>query len=250
MSDISVKVIADKLGKSLENLSSRLEEELNSAVGNLAKAAYASMIAQIQATQMGNQNRQALLGGLEFTEMGDNSYMITLNGDWANKLESGYPGYSIKDKLLSSDAKVKSGPRAGQPWVQTSKQGTKFAHVPFDQKVSAPSSGDLTSEIKKIMATNSKGTQQKLTKVFKDELGRPISGKVASVKNAPGNLSGITKYQRVDDKGKVSSYYLTFRTVSEKSSGWQHPGFPGYNFFKRVEEEVEKELENILKTLL
>jgi hypothetical protein len=183
--------------------------------------------------------------------MGNGDYLIYLEGDWANKLEDGFPAYDLKKKLLASTKKT----RSGEPWVKTGANGKKYARVPFEKKPFSrdPAMGDLSDKIKSMTATNMQGTEQKLTQIFKNASGQAISGKVASVKAGAGvdkNLVGLTKYQQVSPTGSVSSVYMTFRTVSEDSTGWQSPGHPGYNLFKQAEEMVETELENIINTLL
>lgn len=254
MSDISIKIKAEELQKSLDNLAPQVEEELREAVANVSQAAYASMVSQVQSMSMDPKNRQDYLRGLNYTKIDDSNFLIYLDGDWANQLEEGFGPYSIKEKLLSSDKTVGVGKRAGEPWVRTSKKGKRYAAVPFEHKPFSGekfNSGDLANEIKKLTAMNRQGKEQRLTKVFKDLDGRPLSGKVASVQNTENpNLAGITKYQQVGDSGKVSSIYMTFRMVHEDSTGWQHSGHPGYNLFKTAEEYVERELENIINTLL
>ena len=249
--DFSLKIIADKLNKKLENASEALKTELDGAVKNLANAAYAELVAKVQSTQMDPKNRSDYLKGLQFTDLGDNSYMITLEGDWINKLEGGFPSYDLKEKLLSSKKTVGVGSRAGESWVRTNKQGKKYTAVPFERKTTANNlSGDLASDIKNITAKNIAGIQQNITKIFKDESGKPIAGKVAVGSSSNSNLDKLVKYQHVYKSGKVQSLYLNFRMISENSSGWQHPGFSGYHFFDKIEEYVEKELENIVKIIL
>lgn len=252
MGDINVKLSAINLGKSLENLSVQVEEEIHLAVKNLANSAYAAMVNQIQNTGMDPKNRQDMLKGLKFLDLGDNSYVISLEGEWANKMESGYSGYDMKETLLKSQKIVQVGSRAGEPWVRTSKAGKKYAAVPMEHKPYQAQAGDLAAEIKKLTARNSQGINQKITKIFKDEFDQPIHGKAAVYNdpNGPANLQGLTKYQYTYSSGKVSSVYTTYRMISENSSGWQHPGFGGWHFFDKAEEEIKEELNNIIKALL
>ena len=248
MSDISLKIKAKELGKEIENLSLEITKELEQAVDNIAHATHAFIIAQAQ--QKMNSTRIDYLSGLEFLDMGNNSYIITLNGDWANKLENGFAPYNMKETLLKSKSTVKTGSRAGEPWVRVSKKGNKYAAVPFQKSVSSKSSGNLIEDIKNLTAKNSAGREQKLTKIFKDDKGVPISGKAASSKSENPLLNNITKYQHVGKSGKVSSVYMTYRIISENSSGWIHPGHHGVQFFKAAEEYVDKEFENIINTLI
>lgn len=252
MSDLSIRLTAEKLGKSIENASKEVESQIKQAVENLANAAYSGIIANVQNMSMDPKNRQDYLRGLKFQELGNDQYMIYLDGEWANKLEDGFSSYSIKEKLLRSEKVVSVGKRAGEKWVRTSKEGKKYAAVPFEHKPYAAKSGDLASEIKKLHAFNRQGERQKITETFRDDFGKPIVGKVATAisDGTPKNLQGLTKYQYVGEKGKVSSIYTTYRIVHEESGGWVHPGHSGYHFFEEAEKIIEEELENIVKALL
>lgn len=254
MADISFKIRAQQLGKDLENLATKVEEEINHAVASLANAAYTAMTAKIQSMSMNEKNRKDYLKNLKFQDLGDDSYLIYLEGDWANKLEEGFGGYSIREQLLKSNKMVSVGSRAGEPWVRTAKDGHKYAAVPFEHKPHAGASGDMASDIKKLVGENIVGHQQNITKIWKNLEGNAMSGKVATVKNLPSgvnpNLKGLTKYQYVHPSGKVSSVYMTYRIVSENGKDWIHPGHPGYQLFKEARDYVEKEMDNIINTLL
>lgn len=249
MSDISFKFRAEALGKSMENLAPQVEEEINAAVKNLAHAAYTAMTAKVQ-SRGGNQD---YLKGLKFKDLGDDSYLIYLEGEWANKLEQGYGAYSIREVLLKSKKIVQVGKRAGQPWVRTAKDGHKYAAVPMEHKPHVNPSGDLARDIKSMMAKGVNGSVQSIGSVFKNAEGKPLSGKVASVAKGDAtspNLEGLTKYQHVHKSGRVSSVYMTYRMVSENGKDWIHPGSKGYQIFKEAEDYVAKEMDNIIRTLL
>ena len=253
MSDISVKLKAEQLGKSIDNLTPQLEAELNSAVENVAVAAHASMISRVQGMSMDPKNRQDYLRALKYQKLSDSSFLIFLDGSWPKKLEEGFGPYSIKDQLLRSNKVVEVGSRAGESWVRTSKKGKKYAAVPFEQKPFSGEkmAGNLADDIKKMVATNMAGKKQSITKTFKDLEGNPIAGKVATVKDSENeNLKGLSKYQFIHDSGRVSSVYMTYRMVHEDHPGWQHPGHKGYQLFKQAEEYIDQELENIINTLL
>lgn len=254
MSDISFKVRAEALKKSIDNLPPLVEAELNQAVKALANAAYAAMVSKIQGMNLNAKNRMDYLRGLKFKELGDDSYMIFLDGAWANKLEGGFGGYSIRDVLLKSSKTVGVGSRAGEPWVRTAKDGHKYAAVPFQHKPhGGKGEGDLGSEIRKLMGKGINGKVQNITKIWKDVDGNPIQGKVATVSGSDAtnsNLAGLTKFQHVSESGKVSSLYLTFRMVSEKGKDWVHPGHKGYQLFQEAERFVEKEMDNIILKVL
>jgi hypothetical protein len=262
MTDISFKLRAEALGKSIENMAPKVEAEINEAVKNLAHAAYTQMTALIQRKKMADTNRQDYLKGLKFTELGDNSYLIHLEGEWANKLENGTGPYSLREVLLKSKKIVQVGPRTGQPWVQHNQQGKKYAHVPFDHHPHRGSgSGDLSTDIKRLTAKNVQGKAQNLTEIFKSVEGKALdsgSGKatkpVAVVKELPDgaskNLMNMAKFQKVHESGAVTSIYMTWRTVSESGKDWTHPGLPGLDIFKHAEEWVKQEMDQLVKTIL
>lgn len=252
--DIEINLIAEELGKSLKQLAPQVQAELEQAVGNLANAAYAAIVAKIQGMSTDPKNRQAYLKALNFQDLGNATWLIYLDGEWPNKLEQGYGPYSIKEQLLKSQKTVEVGSRAGQPWVRKNKTGGKYAAVPFDHKPFSGEkmAGSLAEDIHKIVVKNRQGQEQSITKTFFDLEGKPIQGKVATAGKHPTNpnLSGLTKYQTISDSGKVSSIYMTYRMVSEDSPGWTHPGHKGYQLFKEAESYVQAELKNILNTLL
>ena len=94
MAQLTLEMKAEELGKSLENLAPALESELRSAVANLANAAYASMVSQIQAMSMDPKNRQDYLRGLKLDTLSEDSFILSLDGEWANKLEQGFAAWA------------------------------------------------------------------------------------------------------------------------------------------------------------
>lgn len=258
MGDINVKFRAAQLGKDIENIGLDVEAELQAAIKDTANAAHALIISMAQAQL--NSTRQDFLNGLTFEELGNNTYLITLEGKFANALDDGYTGFDVKTGMLNSEKIVGVGSRSGEPWVQRStKDGHKFAHVPFEHKPfsKAPQGADLNEAIRKLTVTNRQGRAQKFTSIFKDGGGKALSGRVASVKSVEGfpDLAGLTKYQKVykneaTGKDTVQSIYMTFRTVSEQGKSWMHPGFAGMHSFAEAEKFVEEQIDIILNELI
>ena len=253
MADISFKFEAEKLGKSIENLAPLVEAEINQAVKNLAHAAYAAMVANIQSRAMGDAGRKAFLNGLKFSNLGNESYLIYLEGEWANKLENGYGSYSLREVLLKSTKIVQVGSRTGEPWVRQAKDGHKWAVVPMEHHPSSNPTGDLGKDIKKLLgvSTANPGHLQNLDQIFKTASGDPINGKAAvAFEPENPNLKGLVKYQHVSESGKVSSTYVTYRAISEAGRDWTHPGAKGALLFEEARKYVESEMANIIKVIL
>ncbi len=256
--DIKVSIRAEELGLSLENLAEALEAEFSQAIADLAHATYAKIVASAQ--EKLNSTSQDYLEGLSFEKLGDNQYVISLDGKFPDALEGGSPAYDMRNTLLNSTSNVSAGSRTGQPWVQISKKGKKFAHVPF--KHSPGGSGgatDLAGALKGMEALNqATGRKQRLTKLFKDSSGNPLLGRVASVAEAPKgfpNLAGVVKYQKAihnekTGKSRITSTYLTFRTISENGRSWMQPQKEGLHAFQEAEEFIHGELDRILNYYL
>jgi uncharacterized alkaline shock family protein YloU len=55
MSDISFKIRAEALGKTIEELAPKVEQEINEAVKNLAHAAYTAITAKVQSMSINDK---------------------------------------------------------------------------------------------------------------------------------------------------------------------------------------------------
>lgn len=265
--EFNIILEAEALKRSIAFIAQNTVKEIKSAIKDVAFAAYSSIASDAQ-TKLGG-TRQAYMSGLRFINLSPDNYLIYLDGAWPNKIEDGWAPYDMKEQLLKSTAKVKAGSRAGQDWVQRGKKGQRYAHVPFEHSMTASAAkgaSDLSGIIKNIKAANiATGVRQKITKIYKDADGNPMSGKVATFKFSPEdiakglsipNLQGLNKYQTVynDKNGKerVKSVYMTFRTISDLSPAgkWYNKGNSGLKAFPEAERYVEAEIKNILDTLL
>jgi hypothetical protein len=220
-----------------------------------------------------HSTKMTYMNALSFKEDGG-VYTISLDPS-ANHLETGYMGFSMKEGMLSSEAIVKTGKRAGEKWVRTGKDGSRYAAVPFEHNPSArtdmdqkiqiglggeTTKGDLRRDMKALMAAFGANG------LLKDAAGQNVQGKAWtmtksqegpqwSFKDAMGNtstrtqmasplLSGLTKIQ----SGNKSAY-LTWRIVSDKSDGWRHPGFSGIAVFPELNTWVSNTLDQKIREL-
>ena len=248
-----------KLGKSVQNLTAALRTEINAAVKDTAYAVYASIRAKAQKEL--SSTRQDYQKALNISDLGDDGYLISLDGEWANRIETGWGPYDQSPGMLASDKTVSVGSRAGQPWVQHTQERAnnpshKFARVPFEHHPfsKAPAGADMAQAIKAMTATNVQGLEQRLTKIFKDESGAALTGKVAVARSDNPMLDQMTKYQHkyVGEGGKetIQATYMTYRTISEIGKPWINGGFSGLHGFAEAEKKVEEHIQKILATLL
>jgi hypothetical protein len=251
--DIVLTLDGRQVTRSLNGIAERLENELNQAVTNLAHATFAKITSDAQSGL--HSTRQDYLRGLKFDSLGKNSYLISLQGEWANRLEHGFPAYDMKDVLLNSTKIVKVGSRAGQSWVQKGAKNQRYAHVPFEHRPFSKEAkaGDLNAVLKKMTGYGVSGVNQRITRIFKDPAGNPMEGKVAVGRSDIPELDQVVKYQKIH-QGKqgqktVQSVYVTYRTISDLGRGWRHPGFEGLRAFQEAEKWLEKEIDNVIRNL-
>jgi len=246
MLKFSSKKAQKQLEDAVKKINKNLKVHIDAALSDLAHSAFASI--QSKAQQELKRTRQDYLSGLKMEKIGENSYLITLEGDWPNALESGFSPYNLTDRLLQSNKTVGVGKRSGESWVQTSKEGNKYAHVPMQRHSSGTS--DMAQAIKKMTAKNLQGFDQKLTQTFKDSSGNPLSGKVAVGRSDEANYDRLVKYQKVGQNNNVQNVYINYRTISEKGKPWQHPGWKGAHFFEQAEKDLMRNIDQIIKRSL
>jgi len=257
----SLKKSLDKFQKSLENITKSTEKQLSQAVKEVAYATHAGIVAGAQKEL--NSTRQDYLKGLKITEVGENSYLIHLDGTWANKIEDGWGPYDMVPGMLASNKTVSTGRRAGLPWVQQSqpkgknKESHKFAYVPLEKKPfsKVPKHADMASAVRAMAGFNKvTGQMQKITKIFTDEAGNALEGKVAIGKSDNPLIDNTVKYQKkyVSSTGKetIQSTYITYRAISQIGKAWVHPGFKGARLFQEAEKEIAQHMDRIVQALL
>lgn len=236
-------------GKSLATMGEELKAQFEDDIRNLAESAYGMAIAKAQAELSGT--RSQYLKDLKLKALGDGSYMIYLEGS-SNYIEDGWERFDMKPGMLKSNKKGANG----EPWVKTAKDGHKYASVPFHRSPSTkePKGKDIASAIKNMYAQNRvTGKTQKINKIFTDEQGYALQGKVAVGMSDNPILDGLTKYQKNvtsrNGEQKTQSVYVNFRIVSELQGGdkFIHPGYEGLHAFAEMEEWIDSQLDNIIK---
>lgn len=269
MSIISIESTLQNLDRTIDGMEDQVLEMAAQAVQLIAKQAHQFIGNEVKAMQNASpDNRKAYDQALDLSETGENTWTISLQSDWANQLESGFQPAG-RDQLLASKKMVSVGSRAGKPWVQITKEGTKgrgasktivpghkFAHVPFDHKPYSGETfrggGDLAKDLAKIKVLNqATGEMQPFTKTFADNEGRNLIGKVAQLAEVPGwgkNLNNLNKYQE-PYANTTQSVYLTFRTVSENSKGWNPRYFGGYQVFPKAEKWAQEQVNEVVKAM-
>jgi hypothetical protein len=258
--EIKIEDAFKRLEKELGQVSEALEKEIYNAVRGLARSTFAEI--QAKAYEQLNRTRQDYIKALDYQEIDEGVFLISLEGTWPNMLEDGFQPFRMGPGLLASKKMVQVGSRKNQPWVQHSKPtkdspSHKFAYVPIEHQPTAKAgnASNLADAIKNITATNLKGQQQAITKLFKGDDGRALEGRVARADPksvTDDRLAGLVKYQKrytKNGRDTIQSIYVTYRTVSELSPGWIHPGFDGVQAFEGIEQRLQKQIDQIINSL-
>jgi hypothetical protein len=222
----------------MENLAPSVEREVSKAIQETAAAAYATIVAKANAKL--HSTRSQYLQGLTFEDLGDNQFLISLEGKWAEALEDGYPSFDMSKGLLNAKN------------VKTAKDGHKYTHIPMERKIEAPAgAANMVDAIKAMSATNAAGRKQSMADLFTNAQGNPIVGKVATSKSENPMLNNLVKYQSRDaDTGNIRSIYINYRTISENGKPWINKGFSGIKAFDDAEAEIISKIDQIIKDLM
>lgn len=246
-----------------------LEQELRPAIDkamreagrDLSAQAHAHLMEEVQ--QKLHSSREKYLDALDFKQVGDDTWVVTLDKD-AIWIEEGMPEHEMIADLLKS------------PKAKMAKDGSRYMVIPFKHNqgptAQTRAQQDLTSTLKAEM----KRREIPYGKIEKDSKGNPKTGMLHSfdiLKNPPKTsegpgqgkgpvgqvrqgptgipfLQGVRVYQKKvkgkDGKETVKKSIMTFRIVSSKHMGtgrWVHPGLEAKKFFEEAADWALREWE-------
>lgn len=153
------------------------------------------------------------IDGLYLDESSYGSVRVAITDD-AKHLEDGYGGYDMKPGLLKN-AKV-------------SKEGNLYKVVPMGKKEVGDADRASSS---KLFDVRAQGDQLSM------EAGRSLSDVVSAM-------------QRMVNPGRTPTRKVEateFRTVTPESEGWQNPGFAGLQQLDRINQNLQNDLEAIVR---
>lgn len=139
-------------------------------------------------------------------------------------IEQGMKSFSIKDAVLASEK------------AKESADGVKYISIPFPIATPRrPGQGTMMSKF------GGREMTREMHKFVKSG-GKLDVGTTLKIKNREIDITGLTRYvtrQRHEQYG-------IFRTVSEKSQGWQHPGVAAEPVYEKVLAEVNKKIQEVV----
>jgi hypothetical protein len=261
MSLISIAQKAQDLGFNVDLLEESVKESFRHALAGVAQAAHAEWIALAQSRL--KTSRDDYVMGLQKANSfevgrdpdGEKNYTITLRGQLANNVETGMPPFDMKN--------VRPGWLGGTK-AKTSKDGSKYVTIPFRHSTSNSPRAAYSG---KAAVDNLKKELKKTVRDYGlDRMVRTATGaiKQGSVKRVPRDegvhryLHGLTRIQSrargLTPRGlqRGQSQLMTWRIMSEKSApdSWLHPGITAKNLLRDVESWTDRQMTNIVKTVL
>ncbi len=170
----------------------------------------------------------------------DDAFLVVL-GAKASWIDDGLEPYDMHESLLRS------------PHAKVSKNGHRYMSIPFEQAHTGSSPRPLShSNLADTVRAQLKKAGVTATKIERDASGAPKMGRLHSVPliHGPGDegqlppygplakrgralTSGLTVYQHpANNKAGAVRSVVTFRTISEGSEGWRHPGLKATHIFE------------------
>lgn len=160
-----------------------------------------------------------------------NKYIISIDDESIERLESGFDAFDIKPGLLRS-SKIKAG-----------KEGP-YIDVPFLHRTTKRPAAGVRSTLIPMKALR-KVVKKAVSEVAKSGVTQRLFQRTPGIR--PSKVSDMVVAREVVG-GKETVTARTFRRVSEKSQSdsWIHPGLPGLKLFDSVIATIEKDKNSII----
>lgn len=204
---------------------------LNQAVNAVAQATASNWIAAIQRAKLWSGEKDAYAKTVTYRMTGDFSAMVESDYKYAQDIETGRPARDMK-KMLDTSMKVR-----------TTKDGTRYLIIPFrhnadtvPQQAKMLTKSTIVGHGRRVSGNGAYSLATKAPATVRQrqyQWGDKLSG-AGVAKNQKGMVRMNT-----GTSGKKSSAYLTFRVMSEKSSGWITKAQPGQHIAKGVAEDMQ-----------
>ncbi len=171
----------------------------------------------------------------------------------ADQVENGFPARDLKRMLLTSRK------------VRMSKKGKRYLVIPFRHGTPGTNTNPMPQSVYRMakrlshssiigsrreMSINPdrKGIHRQITRLkysWGDRLPPGTANKL-NARHKSDPFAGMVKFQNPKQGGSKDTQYLTFRVMSEDSSGWLVRARPGYHVARTVAEQIKPEAQREL----
>jgi len=223
-----------ELTKEFDEIKKDVQKALQDGAESLSNMVHAKV--QEMATDKLNTRAKEYKENVTFEEVQKGVWVVTLL-EPALWIEEGLKPYDMKETHLAKNAKV-------------GKDGKRYKHIPFDKakppSQQSESANKLTNEIKEHLRAN----KIPFRKIELNESGSPRLGLLhkfslpsdkPSARSKDPSLKNVQIYQTKDSTGNIRRDIMTFRTISDNSDNWQHPGLDAVKIFDEAYKWAEQE---------
>jgi hypothetical protein len=201
---------------------------LRQAVWAVAQQAQIDWMTAIGHAKLWSGEKDNYSSSIDIQMTGPFSAMVESDYKHAEQIETGRPAYDLKFMLRTS-AKTRM-----------SKSGHKYLIIPFRHNVSSmPKPVAYIAKLLTPSRVTGMGTRVSATGATVAQRTYSWGGRLKAG-SVPGMLrkhAGMVRFD-VGNKGAPRSSYMTFRVMSETSSGWIIPAQPGQNIVKGVVDKL------------
>lgn len=247
-------------------INARLFPLVNQAINAVAQATAANWKEAVYRAKMWSGEKDAYANSITYRMTGDFSAMVETDYRYAQDIETGRPLRDLK-KMLDTSMKVRQAKDGSRYLIIPFRHNTpgNSAHAPampafVYQQAKQLSPSTIVGHGRRLSGTGawSLKTQAPATvrqrkyqwgdrldvvsaaKAYNSAFGG-AAGKINT--SALRNYQGMVRMNTATRPGQKYSSYLTFRVMSEKSTGWIIPAKPGQFIAQKVAQDMQPKAE-------
>lgn len=246
MASFEIRVDMSEMLGLVPDLKTQVFPRLHDAVGAIAQQAYEQWAADVQNARLWGKEKEEYIRSLKWDYNSDFSAEVRATYKLAADIETGRPERDLK-KMLDTSLKVR-----------LSKKGTRYLIVPFRHNAPGASATgrampfSVYQSARALAASKiiSHGKRLSGTGAYDIETRKPITVRRRiyrwgeALEGHGRRHQGMYRFES-GSGGEKRSSYITFRTMSETSTGWIVPAKEGLFIAKQVAERLQPAAEEI-----
>ena len=213
-----------ELTKDFDSIKEEVGKALKDGAESLAQMTHAK-VNELATDKLKTRAKQ-YKDNVTFEEIEKGVWVVTLL-EPAMWIEEGLKPYDMKETHLAKNAKV-------------GKDGSRYKHIPFEHSKKPSEQTEKAQTITNEIKQELKARKIPFRKLELGKDGSPRvgllhrfsvdSGKPSARSKSP-TLQNVQVYQNKGADGTVRKDIMTFRTISDNSDNWQHPGVQAAKIF-------------------
>lgn len=226
---------------------------LSEAVKLVVIQAAENLAAAVQGAKLWSREKDAYVASIKTEMTGAYSGRVWADYKYADEIETGRPAYDQK-QMLNTSLKVRQG-KKGRYLIIPFRHNTPGALAP-----SMPEHVYRLASALDASAVTGMTTRQSGTGAWDVKTRQPLvvpqrtyswGGRLPPGSMGPNSrrksdrFAGMVRFESTNKAGVRYSEYMTFRVMSENSSGWIRPAQPGLNLAATVARELQPVAEAI-----